>query len=42
LQSAKYQAGQPATWAEGDFNGDGFFDHLDIVEALQTGRYTQA
>ena len=27
----------PATWDEGDWNGDGVFDQLDLVRALQAG-----
>ena len=39
LQSAKYMTGRPATWSEGDWNGDAVFDQADIVAALQTGNY---
>ena len=42
LQSAKYLTGQPATWSEGDWTGDGLFDQLDIVAwRLQSGHYLQ-
>jgi hypothetical protein len=36
LQAGKYMTTQPATWKEGDFNGDGLFDTHDIVLVLQT------
>ena len=51
LQRAKYLTGEPASWGEGDWDrapggtpgnppiGDGLFDQLDIVAALQDGRY---
>ena len=32
---------EPATFEQGDWNGDGVFDQLDIVAALQTGNYLQ-
>ena len=32
---------QAATFEEGDWTGDGVFNHLDIVAALQTGLYLQ-
>ena len=50
-QAAKYRTGQDATWGEGDWNGgpggtfanppagDGVFDQLDIVSALQADAY---
>ena len=41
LQAAKYLTGEPTTWEQGDWNGDGVFDQLDIVAALQTGNYLQ-
>ena len=28
-------------WFEGDGNGDGVFDHEEIVAVLQTGNYLQ-
>jgi hypothetical protein len=51
LVAGKYLAGQPATWAEGDWSGapggepgdpppgDGLFNELDIIAALHTGLY---
>ena len=51
LQAGKYLTGQPATWAEGDWNGapggrpgkppagDGVFDHHDVLAALTAGAY---
>ena len=51
LHSGKYLTGEPATWAEGDWNGapvgtvgnpsqgDGVFDQLDLIAALQWGAY---
>ena len=33
--------GEPAVWSEGDWNGDGEFDQLDLVEALKSGSYMQ-
>jgi hypothetical protein len=40
IQSAKYQTGADATWSEGDWNGDGVFDHLDLVAPLVAGNYS--
>ena len=49
--SAKYLTGQAATWGDGDWNGapggeqgsppagNGFFDQLDIIAALNNGLY---
>jgi hypothetical protein len=49
--AAKYLTGQPATWGEGDWNaapggsqgspptGNGLFDQLDIIAALNNGLY---
>lgn len=49
--AAKYLTGQAATWGEGDWNaapggapgnppaGDGVFDTLDVITALQAGLY---
>ena len=37
--AAKYLTGKTATWAEGDWTGDGVFSQLDVVAALQTGNY---
>ena len=51
LQAGKYLTGDPATWPQGDWNGesasypghppagDGLFDQLDIVAAQQSGTY---
>ena len=51
LEAAKYLTGEPASWAEGDWDGapggsvddpplgDGVFDQEDIVAALRTGTY---
>jgi hypothetical protein len=39
LQSNKYLSGEPATFAEGDWNADGVFDEMDIVAVLQAGNY---
>ena len=39
LEAAKYRTGEAAEWRQGDWNGDGVFDQLDIVAALQTGNY---
>ena len=41
LQGGKFMTGQPATWSQGDWTGDGLFDQLDLVAALQTGGYLQ-
>ncbi len=32
---------EPATWNEGDWNGNGVYDQEDIVAALATGKYLQ-
>ena len=52
LQAAKYLTGQTATWGEGDWNGapggcpgnpppgDGVFNQLDIIAALNNGYLT--
>ncbi len=34
--------GQTADWTEGDWKGDGLFDQLDSVAALQKGKYLWA
>jgi hypothetical protein len=39
LQAGKNPARRPPTYCEGDFNGDGVFNQLDIVAALQAGGY---
>ena len=36
-----YKTGQPATWGEGDWNGDGVYNQLDTVLALQAGIFKQ-
>ena len=41
LQSAKFNTNLPATWEEGDFDGNGLFDAKDLVLALATGNYEQ-
>ena len=41
LAGAKFVTGQPASWLQGDFNGDDLFSQLDLVAALQTGNYLQ-
>lgn len=33
-QAGKYQSGVRATWAEGDWNADGYFDNRDLMAAL--------
>ena len=33
--------GEPATWAEGDWTGDGLFDQQDIVFSMQSDTYLQ-
>ena len=43
-QAGKYGTGQPATFGEGDFNGDGVYNSGDLVEmftegAFETGPY---
>ena len=38
---AKYLTDEPAAWSEGDWTGDGVFDSLDLITALQTGNYLQ-
>jgi hypothetical protein len=39
LESGKYLRREVALWNEGDWTGDGRFDQLDIIAALQTGRF---
>jgi hypothetical protein len=36
LQGAKYLSGQPASWSEGDWNGDRLVDQFDIILSQQT------
>ena len=37
--AAKYETGEAATWAEGDWNGDGAFNSSDFVAAFSGGGY---
>ncbi len=39
MKGGKFGADVAATWEEGDFDGDGRFDHQDIELARQTGGY---
>lgn len=39
-RAKKFRTGAPAVWHEGDFNGDGVFDNLDLVQALSETGYT--
>ena len=39
IQAGKYLSGDPATFEEGDFTGDGVFNQLDIVMALSAGTF---
>ena len=39
--TAKYETGDAATWAEGDWNGDGVFSNSDFVAAFSGGGYEQ-
>lgn len=39
LQSGKFNTDQLATWAEGDWDGDGLFTAKDLVAALASGNY---
>ena len=39
LQTNKYLSDEPATWIEGDWNGDSRFDQADVIATLQTGGY---
>lgn len=41
LQHGKYETGEPALWADGDWTGDGLFGTADLVLALQAGQYEQ-
>jgi hypothetical protein len=36
LRAMKYLTGQPATWSQGDWNGDGLFNQFDILVTQQT------
>jgi hypothetical protein len=35
----KFETGQPATWGQGDWNGDSVFNSSDFVAAFQDGGY---
>jgi hypothetical protein len=37
--SGRFNTGEPATWAEGDFNYDGIVDVLDIADVMALGLY---
>ena len=37
--TGKYETGQEAGWAEGNWNGDGVFDSSDMVRAFVDGGY---
>ena len=39
LQAGEYQTGEPTTFRQGDWNGDGLFDSTDTTLALQEGHY---
>jgi hypothetical protein len=39
LAAGKYLTGEPAGWEDGDWDGDGDFDQLDVVFALQRGDF---
>jgi hypothetical protein len=39
FQDGKYETGQAATWAQGDWSGDGLFNSSDFVVAFQAGGY---
>ena len=39
LRGGKFASGEPASWEEGDWNGDAVFSQLDIVAALQIENY---
>jgi hypothetical protein len=41
LRGRKYGTGEPASWAEGDWSGDGVADQRDVIAALRTGNYLQ-
>lgn len=42
LSGGKYLSGEPATWSDGDWTGDGVFNQRDIVMALESGGFPQA
>jgi hypothetical protein len=37
--AGKYETGEEAGWANGDWNGDGFFSSRDMVAAFVDGGY---
>ena len=39
LQAGKYLTGGPASWAQGDWTGDGIFNQQDVAAAWQTGAF---
>lgn len=39
IERRKYLANQDASWADGDWNGDGRFDQLDLVGAIRAGHF---
>ena len=39
VQAGKYRMNMPATWEEGDWDGDGFFSTADIILALVEDRF---
>ena len=39
MKAGKFDTGQPATWAEGDWSGDGLFTTQDFVRAFQVGAF---
>lgn len=41
FSSGKYEQAEAATWAEGDWNGDGRFGTADLIVAWQDGGYEQ-
>jgi hypothetical protein len=43
LQAGTYVTGQPATWSQGDFDGNGRFDQFDIIliQATEPRHYLQ-
>ncbi|MCA9168921.1 MAG: PEP-CTERM sorting domain-containing protein [Planctomycetales bacterium] len=41
FQEGKFETGAAATWAQGDWTGDGVFDSSDFVAAFQGGGFEQ-
>lgn len=41
LQIARYEAGPPASWSQGDWTGDDLFGEDDLDSVLQLGHYLQ-